>query len=142
MGDSGDDDDFRMSADQDDDEEDEQLSPGEDLLYRSPPGRRQQRRHSGRYDDDEEEDEMGGREGVMYSVTAPKANKRLRACLNCKMIKTFEQFFEEGCNNCDRLGLQGDKQRVEDNTTANFSGLVSLCDPARSWVARYNGLSE
>ena len=119
--DSGDDDDFRMSADQDDDEEDEQLSPGEDLLYRSPPGRRQQRRHSGRYvrgpghdrqtdrqtdrqksvllpcvcvsryDDDDEEDEMGGREGVMYSVTAPKANKRLRACLNCKMIKTFEQ---------------------------------------------------
>ena len=45
----------------------------------------------------------------------------LVGCSVCVMLCLY-QFFEEGCNNCDRLGLQGDKQRVEDNTTANFSG--------------------
>ena len=39
------------------------------------------------------------------------------------------QFVESGCDNCDTfLSLEGDRGRVHDYTTPNFSGYVCVCD--------------
>jgi hypothetical protein len=34
------------------------------------------------------------------------------------------QFYEGGCENCPKLGLESDKQRIADCTTTNFNGCV------------------
>eukprot|EP00958_Prasinococcus_capsulatus_P017841 scaffold2045_cov404-Prasinococcus_capsulatus_cf.AAC.34 len=48
--------------------------------------------------------------------------KGLRCCINCKLVKTLQQFLEEGCENCAFLGIEGDRERMFDCTTTNFSG--------------------
>eukprot|EP00745_Piridium_sociabile_P002500 TRINITY_DN115139_c0_g1_i1.p1 TRINITY_DN115139_c0_g1~~TRINITY_DN115139_c0_g1_i1.p1 ORF type:complete len:133 (+),score=18.19 TRINITY_DN115139_c0_g1_i1:79-477(+) len=82
-------------------------------------------------------------ESYEYSDTAPRSDKdkKLRACLNCKMVKTFEQFYEEGCHNCPDLHLRSDKQRIEDSTTALFTGLMSIINP-KAWIARYTNVAD
>lgn len=66
---------------------------------------------------------------IMASTQPPKiAQSRLRACYNCRFLadaKTFEQ----GCPTC--FSNRG--------CTANFSGMVTIIDPAKSWVKRYQG---
>lgn len=66
--------------------------------------------------------------------------KTLRACIRCKLLKTFDQarssaafsvcgsrrplqFYDRGCENCEgRLGMAGERASVERYTTANFNG--------------------
>lgn len=41
----------------------------------------------------------------------------------CCLVKTYDQFMEEGCDNCEgRLGLQGSSDRILDCTSTNFTG--------------------
>ena len=42
----------------------------------------------------------------------PTNLKALRACLRCYLIKSFDQFLDEGCENCDFLAMQDDRKRV------------------------------
>ncbi|EDO05377.2 transcription elongation factor SPT4 [Babesia bovis T2Bo] len=67
---------------------------------------------------------------------------KLRACLSCRLIMSEDQFFERGCANCPYLQMDGDRRRTLDCTTANFSGLLSIMDPQKSWAARYNSLVD
>eukprot|EP00727_Mastigamoeba_balamuthi_P011193 m51a1_g6697 hypothetical protein (438) ;mRNA; r:84038-86455 len=60
-----------------------------------------------------------------------------RACLCCGLIKTLKQFVDRGCDNCVFLELDRARDRVEEGTTATFSGLIAMTTPNRSWVARY-----
>ena len=48
--------------------------------------------------------------------------KDLRACKSCKMVKSLQQFIEQGCDNpgCD-LG-NDDRNAIMNNTTADFDG--------------------
>lgn len=55
--------------------------------------------------------------------------KGLRCCVPCHLVKTFEQFYEEGCQNCPFLGMEGDRERIYDATTTDFH--VSFQDRAR-----------
>jgi transcription elongation factor SPT4 len=49
--------------------------------------------------------------------------RTLRACLNCSMIKSADQFEKFGCSNCDSfLHMKGNKARATECTTANFDG--------------------
>ena len=57
----------------------------------------------------------------------------LRACLRCRLVKTYDQFRESGCENCPFFGLDKDHERVVECTTPNFTGLISV----RSWSARW-----
>ncbi|GFP83918.1 transcription elongation factor spt4 homolog 2 [Phtheirospermum japonicum] len=61
----------------------------------------------------------------------------LRACLRCRLVKTYDQFRESGCENCQFFQMEEDHERVVDCTTPNFTGLISVADPTRSWAARW-----
>jgi len=47
----------------------------------------------------------------------------------------------EGCPNCeDVLHLQGSQDAIEECTSQVFEGLITLADPSKSWVARWQRL--
>lgn len=73
---------------------------------------------------------------------APTELKNLRCCIPCQLIKTFEQFYEEGCENCPFLRMEGDRERVFDSTTTEFQGLLTVIDPATSWSAKWLHLKK
>uniref|UniRef100_A0A7N0V9Z4 Spt4/RpoE2 zinc finger domain-containing protein n=1 Tax=Kalanchoe fedtschenkoi TaxID=63787 RepID=A0A7N0V9Z4_KALFE len=50
----------------------------------------------------------------------------LRACLRCRLVKTYDQFRENGCENCPFFSMENDNERVVEGTTPNFSGYDSL----------------
>lgn len=68
----------------------------------------------------------------------PNRLSNLRACLQCKLIKTEVQFAEEGCDNCPNVGLSN----LSSYTTPTFQGMLGCYDPQRSWVARWQRQSE
>eukprot|EP00744_Colponema_vietnamica_P007683 GILI01011033.1.p1 GENE.GILI01011033.1~~GILI01011033.1.p1 ORF type:complete len:127 (+),score=21.52 GILI01011033.1:51-383(+) len=72
------------------------------------------------------------------SSAAPNSTKRLRACLQCHLVKTHEQFYQDGCDNCHFFNMQNDKNLVESCTSTNFEGIISMMQPTESWVARWN----
>ena len=67
----------------------------------------------------------------------PQSLVRLRACLGCRLILPFTQFFRSGCPNCPSSDFQGDRAAVEVGTTKHFTGCVGVADPTGSWVARH-----
>ena len=53
--------------------------------------------------------------------TVPKSMKQLRACLVCSLVKTFDQFESDGCDNCESvLHLKRNRDNVYDCTSSNF----------------------
>jgi len=63
--------------------------------------------------------------------------KGLVACLTCKLVKTQEQFLDNGCENCVSQSMIGDSDRVLECTTNDFQGLVTVLNPGSSWTARW-----
>ncbi|CAN7987082.1 unnamed protein product [Ixodes hexagonus] len=73
----------------------------------------------------------------------PKDLRNLRACLLCSMIKTFEQFEFDGCDNCDEyLHMKNNRDMVYDCTSSNFDGMIALMNPEDSWVAKWQRISR
>ena len=68
---------------------------------------------------------------------ATEGSAKLRACFTCKLVKTEEQWEETGCVNC---GF--DPNDFMDETTHEFTGMIALCDPEDSWVAKWQGLTK
>lgn len=49
--------------------------------------------------------------------------RKLRACMVCGVVRTFDHFRDEGCPNCEAfLALRGSADRVVDSTSSSFSG--------------------
>jgi len=63
----------------------------------------------------------------------PSKLKNLRSCLQCKLIKTYEQFSDHGCENC----LDLSETPVNQYTTPTFHGMIAMMEPQSSWVARW-----
>lgn len=77
------------------------------------------------------------------SETIPRDFHNLRACLLCHLIKNADQFEKNGCDNCEpQLGLRGHREMIASCTTTNFSGMIALCQPEDSWVARWQRITE
>merc|ERR1712028_180675 len=67
------------------------------------------------YDDDVEDEKR---------PVVPHDLKDLRACLRCYLIKTAAQFAAHGCDNCEFLRVDEDRERLWSCTTSNFEGDV------------------
>ena len=64
--------------------------------------------------------------------TFPKELKKLKACTQCHLIKTYSQFQKEGCDNCHIS-----KNALDDNLTGKFKGMIAITDTKHSWASRY-----
>ena len=82
------------------------------------------------YDNEGEVEEMTP---VGPPVSVPDSLKGLRCCFSCLLIKSTEQFANEGCENC-RFLPEGEYRRF---TTPFYQGCVALMQPKQSWVARW-----
>lgn len=76
------------------------------------------------------------------NVEGENATYRLRACISCRLILSEEQFFERGCGNCPYLQMDGDRRRTLDCTSSNFSGLIAIMEPQKSWAAKFNNFGD
>jgi len=79
----------------------------------------------------------------MSLETVPKELRRLRACLLCSLVKTVDQFQQDGCDNCDKfLQMKNNSDRVDECTSQNFDGLTALMSPDDSWVAKWQRINR
>jgi transcription elongation factor SPT4 len=98
------------------------------------------------YEREEDDDDRGEEEdddGVPVQVaelanaSVPNNLKTIRACKRCGLLKSQEQFYEDGCENCVFLGMADNMERVNRCTTAFYDGHVAVTDPTESWAAKW-----
>lgn len=57
--------------------------------------------------------------------------------------RPVQRFRDEGCPNCEEfLHLQGSPDQIDSCTSQVFEGLITLADPAKSWVAKWQRLDK
>ena len=79
----------------------------------------------------------------MSVETVPKDLRQLRACLVCSLVKTFDQFESDGCDNCESyLHLKRNRDNVYDCTSSNFDGMLASCKPEDSWVCKWQRINK
>ncbi|KAL0637213.1 transcription elongation factor spt4 [Maublancomyces gigas] len=67
--------------------------------------------------------------------------RHLRACMVCSLVQTQQRFVKEGCPNCEEMiHYRGQADLVEDCTSPVFEGLITLREPRKSWVAKWQRL--
>jgi hypothetical protein len=54
---------------------------------------------------EEEEEEVAPQVAELARASVPAALKGIRACKRCGILKTWDQFLQEGCENCPFLEL-------------------------------------
>jgi len=54
------------------------------------------------------------------------SSRNTRACIRCGLVKTFDQFFESGCDNCVSVPMLNDRAAVSEHTSQQYSGCVLL----------------
>lgn len=80
---------------------------------------------------------------ISDNYVSPGSHRYLRACMVCSVVMTYQRFRSEGCPNCEEfLQLQNSPDSIEACTSQVFEGLITLADPATSWVARWQRLSN
>ncbi|KAH8598010.1 Spt4/RpoE2 zinc finger-domain-containing protein [Bisporella sp. PMI_857] len=68
-------------------------------------------------------------------------HRNLRACMVCSIVQTQNKFISRGCPNCEAfLSLRGNMDAIMDCTSQVFEGLITLSDPTKSWVAKWQRL--
>lgn len=73
----------------------------------------------------------------------PKDLRGLRACKLCSLIKTYEQFMSNGCENCDvLLKMKSHDLAVKDYTSTTFDGIISMMSPNDSWVSKWQHIKK
>ncbi|KAJ1699594.1 hypothetical protein LUZ63_008106 [Rhynchospora breviuscula] len=95
------------------------------------------RRGGGEYGRGGRDDGDGDRMMSQFAQIPTSFGHELRACLRCRLVKTYDQFRESGCENCPFLEMDKEHDNVANCTTPNFTGIISVTDPSRSWAARW-----
>jgi len=79
----------------------------------------------------------------MAVETIPKELRALRACLVCSLLKTFDQFEIDGCENCDDfLRMRNNRENVYACTSSNFDGMIAVLSPEDSWVCKWQRIGR
>lgn len=74
--------------------------------------------------------------------TVPKDLRGLRACLVCSLVKSFDQFEADGCDNCEEfLQCKKNKDNVFGCTSNNFDGVIAVMSPDDSWVCKWQRIN-
>lgn len=60
-----------------------------------------------------------------HVVPSEMAQSKLKACMSCSLIKTTQQFAQDGCDNCPFMSYLNDRERIGACTTSQFVGYVS-----------------
>ena len=60
----------------------------------------------------------------------------------CLQRLSCMQFYDSGCENCVSQSMMGDAERVQECTTNDFQGLVTILNPGSSWTARWLHIGE
>lgn len=96
-------------------------------------------RHDEEDDDrvEEEDDGVPPQVAELASASVPNNMRAVRACKRCGLLKTPEQFYDEGCENCPFLDMADNMERVNSCTTAFFEGQCAVMDPRESWAAKW-----
>jgi len=95
------------------------------------------------------------------NFVAPGQQRYLRACMVCSIVMTYavslpifsryihlmlttcQRFRDEGCPNCEEfLHLQGSPDQIDSCTSQVFEGLITIADPTKSWVAKWQRLDK
>ena len=68
--------------------------------------------------------------------------KKFVCCKQCRLVKTYAQFYELGCENCPGLGMRGERERIFGCTTNKFDGLIAIVKPNKSWAFKFLRLGK
>ncbi|KAF2576973.1 hypothetical protein F2Q68_00000249 [Brassica cretica] len=60
--------------------------------------------------------------GEVAAQIPTSSGHELRACRRCRLVKTYDQIEDSGCENCHFFKLDEDPERIVDVTTLNFNG--------------------
>mmetsp|Transcript_23583 Transcript_23583/g.27319 ORF Transcript_23583/g.27319 Transcript_23583/m.27319 type:complete len:134 (+) Transcript_23583:89-490(+) len=85
----------------------------------------------------QEEEEVPQQVVDLAEASVPNAIKGIRACKRCGILKTLEQFINEGCENCSFLDMIDNPERANTCTSAFYEGQAALMDPNESWAAKW-----
>mmetsp|Transcript_9204 Transcript_9204/g.24842 ORF Transcript_9204/g.24842 Transcript_9204/m.24842 type:complete len:138 (-) Transcript_9204:284-697(-) len=85
----------------------------------------------------EEEEELPQEVAELMQANVPTAMRGIRACKRCGLLKTMDQFMNDGCDNCPFLDMVENPERCGLCTTAFFEGQCAIMDPRESWAAKW-----
>lgn len=69
------------------------------------------------------------------------SSTKLRACLNCAILKPASYFKHNGCPNCPFLETNRGKN-FNFTTSGSYKGMIALVDPNNSWVGRWQRINQ
>ena len=87
-----------------------------------------------RREEEEQEEVEGEQEEVPQSVAelaearVPNALRGIRACKRCGILKTLDQFIDEGCENCPFLDLVSDPNGADGELLEGTSEYLFFCN--------------
>eukprot|EP00537_Pseudo-nitzschia_pungens_P018610 CAMPEP_0172399472 /NCGR_PEP_ID=MMETSP1061-20121228/41246_1 /TAXON_ID=37318 /ORGANISM="Pseudo-nitzschia pungens, Strain cf. pungens" /LENGTH=134 /DNA_ID=CAMNT_0013132367 /DNA_START=90 /DNA_END=495 /DNA_ORIENTATION=+ len=73
----------------------------------------------------------------LAEASVPNSLRGIRACKRCGILKTLDQFINEGCENCPFLDMIDNPERANMCTSAFYEGQAALMDPRESWAAKW-----
>lgn len=88
-------------------------------------------------EEEEEDDGIPAQVKELADAQVPTNLRSIRACKRCGLLKTVEQFYEHGCENCPFLYMADNMDQVSRCTTAFFEGQAAIMDPRDSWAAKW-----
>jgi len=85
----------------------------------------------------EGEEDVPEQVAELAQASVPSSLRGIRACKRCGILKTVDQFINEGCENCPFLDMADNPERCNLCTTAFFEGQAAVMDPRESWAAKW-----